>query len=93
MKKQLAVLLIIITICIFSLTGCGSGSNLNDCEYNGDVVHSKYIDLLEVERGDCYVIYRDTETEVMYLCIGGYSAAMMTPILNSNGTPKLYEEK
>lgn len=89
MKKKLAVLLITI-ICIFSLTGCGS--NLTDCEYNGDIVHSRYIYLVDVEQGDGYVIYRDTETEVMYLCIGGYSAAMMTPILNSDGTPKLYVE-
>ena len=41
--------------------------------------------------GIAYII-RDTNTNVLYLAIYGYKSAVMTPIYNSDGTLKLYEE-
>lgn len=90
MKKKIVAIFLGLFL-IVGFTGCNS-STAQNCEVNGSRVQSKYIKLTVVEQGDSYFIYRDTNTNVMYLCIGGYNSAMMTPILNSNGTPKIYKE-
>lgn len=89
MKKNL-ILLIGTLLLVTALTGCGSDLISSDVIIKN--VHSKYIDMELVEEYDGYDIYRDTNTNVLYLVVGGYSTSLITPILNSDGTPKLYEE-
>ena len=62
----------------------------------GDVaeaVDSKYIDfaIVEQDRVEGWAILYDKNTKVMYIILDGYQSTGMTPILNADGTPKLYE--
>lgn len=54
-------------------------------------IESNYINLQILEKESTYVIYRDTNTDNLYLELraNGYSSAL-TPILESDGTPKKY---
>ena len=87
MKKLLLSVLAVLTIISFS--GCddetpnkqiGAAKNLKK-------IHSKYFDVEIIEDlgGDCF-IFRDTHTDNLYLCIGGFNSAMVTPIYNEDGT-------
>lgn len=80
--------------CVFvmlSLAGCSS--YLKNGEDNVGLASSKYCDMEAVEECDPRVIiYRDKNTNVLYLAVGGYKSFGLTPILNADGTPKLYEE-
>ena len=54
-------------------------------------IESEYINLQILEKEQTYVIYRDINTNNLYLELrsNGYSSAL-TPILESDGTPKKY---
>lgn len=64
--------------------------NMENDEYRSDI--TDYINLKEVAHDDGYYVYYDKNTKVMYYQIrynGG--EFVMSPILNSDGTAKLYE--
>ena len=52
---------------------------------------SEYIDLEKIAYDDSNTVYRDRNTNVLYLQIKYSGGKTMTPILNSDGTAKLYE--
>lgn len=74
MKK----LAIIVTIVLILLCGC-SNSKSN--------IHERFI---QVEDGGCYSIIVDTKTDVIYLRYNGGAYKGITVLLNSDGTPMLW---
>lgn len=91
MKKKLLFLLFTLIV-IGSIAGCNgrvlhSRNNIID-------IHSKYFDVEIVENisNEKGFILRDKNTNVLYLYINGYNSPVMTPIYNSDGIVKLYEE-
>lgn len=90
MKKTLAVLLLIVSL--FCFAGCGA-RNSGHIENVAVAVSSKYIDFEVVERDvyEGWTILYDKNTKVMYIILDGYQSTGMTPILNADGTPKLYK--
>ena len=91
MKKKFLVLVFSL-IAIGSITGC-NGRSLHS-RYNIDDIHSKYFDAEIVENigNENGVIVRDKNTDALYLYVDGYNSPVMTPIYDSDGTVKLYEE-
>ena len=86
-------LILILTALLLLVTfGCNGITKFNDCIPNVKYADNEYISLELIEHDGSCLVYRDRLTNVMYLVIGGYSQAMMTPILNADGTPKLYGE-
>lgn len=75
-----------------SLAGCDG--RFNDPGYNIKNIHSDYFDVVVLEELDNNIgfICRDKNTEVLYVVVNGYSSALMSPIYDSDGTPKLYGE-
>ena len=72
------------------MTGCTKG----DIEPENSDIGNKYIDLVTIYKGDAYteVLY-DKNTKVMYFVKrSGYQFGI-TPIYNSDGTVKLYDEE
>ena len=91
MKKKIAIIIVALSICV-GKTGC-SGKN-RDGNYNFTYVDNEYIHLITVcDRDDGSVIAYDKNTKVLYLCVYGYSTMGITPIYNSDGSLKLYEEQ
>ena len=90
MKRFLLIALVVLLI--LSMFGCSGVAKFNDCIPNVKYADNEYISMELIEQDGMCLIYRDRLTDVMYLVIGGYSQAMMTPILNADGTPKLYGE-
>jgi hypothetical protein len=94
MKKFLLSVLTVLTVMSFS--GCDDGTpNRNDgADQNLGRIHSKYFDVEIIENlgGDC-CIFRDTHTDNLYLCIGGFNSAMAIPIYNEDGTIKKYSQE
>lgn len=91
MKKKLLFLLFTLII-IGSIAGCNgrvlhSRNNIID-------IHSKYFDaeIVDTIGNEEGLVLRDKNTNVLYLYINGYKSPVMTPIYNSDGTPKLYGE-
>lgn len=91
MKKTLVILLSVI-FAIIAL-GCSGNNMTTDSWSNVAYANNEYVQMELVERNGMCLTYRDKLTDVMYLVVGGYSTAMMTVILNSDGTPKLYSEQ
>lgn len=88
MKKILALLLAI----ILCLGVCGCDTHLTDIENNIKNLESEYFQPEVVEITNHGYIIRDKLTNVLYLVVAGNNAGVMTPIYNSDGTVKLYEE-
>ena len=71
-----------------------SAYSLNEDNCNFTYVDNEYIHLITVcDRDDGNVIAYDKNTKVLYLCVYGYSTMGITPIYNSDGSLKLYEEQ
>lgn len=93
MKKIIAILVLCL-ISVFSLVGCNkTTAATSDADLNVQFIHSEYFDCVVVEDlgGGCMII-ADKNSGVLYLIVGGYSSCAMTPILNTDGTPKLLGE-
>lgn len=89
--KKFSLMVLIALLALF-MFGCNGITKFNDCIPNVKYADNEYISLELIEHDGSCLVYRDRLTNVMYLVIGGYSQAMMTPILNADGTPKLYSE-
>ena len=74
----------------FLMLGCAESQILNNAEYNVQYVDNQYVSMELVWQENRNFVYRDRITDVLYLVVGGYNGGGMTPILNSDGTPKLY---
>lgn len=87
MKKILAILLISIM-----LTGCGKTSGADETENaSAEQAETSMFEIHELDR--FYSILVDKQTRVCYLeckCPGGYYG--IAPMLNPDGTPKIWEE-
>lgn len=90
--KKYIVIALGLTLC-FGMTGCTKG----DIEPESSDLANKYIDLVTVYRDDNQEIevYYDKNTKVMYFVKRSKSNRQfgITPIYNSDGTVKLYNEE
>lgn len=93
-KKKLIIVLMVITL---SLTGCGESSHQKDKSNNNTlfdqfvIVKDTEYDAMNDEWYDFYIVY-DKDTKVMYYFANGFRRAMMSPIYNSDGTVKIWED-
>lgn len=91
MKKRILAIILCTALCL-GVTGC-STDHLVDGENNFLNIDNEYMKMHKLydENDGCIIAY-DEYTKVMYLCAYGNSAMAITPIYNSDGTVKLYEE-
>lgn len=91
MKKRILAIVLCASLC-FGVTGC-SADHLIDGENNFSQIDNEYMKMHKLydENDGCIIAY-DEYTKVMYLCTYGNSAMAITPIYNSDGTVKLYDE-
>lgn len=91
MKKFLSILILVVILCC-SLVSCGAAKS-GTIKDVAECVDSKYIDFVVVEYDyhDGWTILYDKNTMVMYVILDAYQSTGMTPILNADGTPRLYE--
>lgn len=91
MKKRILAIVLCAALC-FGVTGC-SADHLIDGENNFSQIDNEYMKMHKLydENDGCIIAY-DEYTKVMYLCTYGNSAMAITPIYNSDGTIKLYDE-
>jgi hypothetical protein len=89
MKKIFIVVLMLILIC--SLVSCGE--SLGGLGAVAEAVDSKYVDfeIIASDATEGWTVCYDKNTKVMYVILDAYQSTGMTPILNEDGTPKLYE--
>lgn len=96
MKKKLIVLL---TLVALSLTACGNSWYQKEEESrNKSVLFDQFIVVKDNEYSltkgawhDFYIVY-DKDTKVMYYFAAGDRRAMMSPIYNSDGTVRIWED-
>lgn len=91
MKRLFVLFLLLVLFC--SLVSCADpafSGNIADC---AEAVDSKYVDfeIIESDSSEGWVILYDKNTMVMYIILDGYQSTGITPILNTDGTPKLYK--
>lgn len=91
MKNFLSILILIVVLCC-TLVSCGA-ANSGTIKDVAERVDSKYMDLAVVEYDyhNGWTILYDKNTMVMYVILDAYQSTGMTPILNADGTPRLYE--
>ena len=91
MKKKILAVALGLTLCL-GMTGC---TTKGDIEPESSIIGNKYIDLVTIYRdndNNTEVAY-DKNTKVMYFFKrSGYQFGI-TPIYNSDGTVKLYDEE
>lgn len=71
-----------------TLAGCGPNKSQEAQSYSEDVP-SRFV---VIERGDYWHVVADQETKVMYtVSMGSYNTGNFTMLVDSDGTPLLYE--
>ena len=91
MKKKICGVALVLALSI-GMTGCGSYLKNGDSNFSN--VDNKYIKMHEIyDKNDGSVVAYDENTKVMYLCVYGNNSMAITPIYNSDGTVKLYDEE
>lgn len=89
-KKTLVALSICLASCFVA---CGTtykeGSNTSDITFNGYCTGIKSWEDANYE----YSIVYANDTKVKYLVIDGLYTFSVTPLLNVDGTPQIYEEE
>ena len=90
MKKILSCLLLVFLLVSFMSCSASMSGNIGAI---AEVVDSKYVDfeVIDSDSMDGWIVLYDKNTKVMYVILDGYQSTGMTPILNADGTPKLYE--
>ena len=99
MKRYLTLMLLLVLF-ITAMVGCANDNNDKDetstqmsSAWNAAHMDSKYFDSEIIEEGNGYYIVRDKHTNAMYLITSGFRSSVMTPIYNSDGTIKTYQEE
>lgn len=87
-KKFLLTSIIALSIC-FGITSCTKGEDIESSEYD---LGNKYFPLVIIYEDDCSYIVYDKNTNAMYCIFQKYDKSGITPIYNSDGSVKLYEE-
>lgn len=90
MKKKIIAAVLALALC-FGMTGCTKG----DIKPENSKIANKYIDLVIIyrDRGKGTEVLYDKNTKVMYFVVNVYNGFAITPIYNSDGTVKLYDEE
>lgn len=90
MKKILSCLFLLVAVFAFSACGAGHSGYVEDIAKE---VPATYVDfeIIDHDRANGWAVLYDKNTKVMYVILDGYQSTCMTPILNTDGTPKLYE--
>lgn len=78
MKKKILAAILVTTLLI---AGCSDMANVSAGQDNTMVL---------VESGSNYLIYADKDTGVMYLYMGSGYGGGLTVMLNTDGTPKIW---
>ena len=87
MRKKIAIALAVLTVAV---TGC---SNSSDEPLFGIDVESEESSFALVAEYNAFDIIYDKETGVMYTMSNrSYTYGVLTPLLNSDGTPKIYQK-
>ena len=90
MKKKIAAIIVALSMWV-GVTRCNEAYKDGDCNFSH--VDNEYIHLSTVcDNEDGNVVAYDKDTKVLYLCVYGYHTMGITPIYNSDGSLKLYEE-
>ena len=90
MKKIFVIMLLIAVVLLAA--GCSSSTVMKeeDISESGD----KFSMFVEVESGPHWKIFYDRETLCMYVMSeGSYNFGTFALLVNSDGTPKLWEDK
>ena len=90
MKKVLVIMLLVMVVLLTA--GCNSSTVMKEEDINesGD----NFSMFVEVESGPNWNVYYDRETLCMYvMSCGLYNFGAFTLLVNSDGTPKLWEGK
>lgn len=90
MKKIIGVILITITMCMLSACD-GKNSNVLNIDSIMDSPNSKLVDFEVIDCNYYEAILVDKNTKVMYIWLTT-NCGGITPLYNSDGTLKLYEE-
>ena len=90
MKKILSCLFLLVAVFVFSACGAGLGVYVEDIAKE---VPATYVDfeIIDHDRANGWAVLYGKNTKVMYVILDGYQSTCMTPILNADSTPKLYE--
>ena len=83
--KKLIVILTLFALCACLFAGCGGTLGV-------DENHTNESSFVRVEDGDSYWIVYHKETKVMYIfSTGGYNAGSACLMVNSDGSPMIWE--
>ena len=93
MKKIINIIMIILCIfSIFYITGCNTMENTYNSE--NDVEVSMFITIQESNGYNYYDIVYHRDTKVMYAVSDGqHNRGVFTLLVNTDGTPMVYESK
>lgn len=91
MKRLFVLFLLLVLFC--SLVSCDSPASSGSIACCVEAVDSNYVDfeIIESDINEGWAVCYDKNTKVMYVILDAYQSTGMTPILNEDGTPKLYE--
>lgn len=88
-KRILTIIMVVVVMMTISFVGCGKQMVKED-ELETNTSYSMFI---EVENGRNYKVIYHKDTKVMYtISDGGYNCGTFTLLVNSDGTPMLYEK-
>ena len=88
-KRILTIIMVVVVMMTISFVGCGKQMVKED-ELETNTSYSMFI---EVENGRNYKVIYHKDTKVMYtISDGGYNCGTFTLLVNSDGTPILYEK-
>ena len=95
MKKVMLSLVAILSV--ISLVGCEAYDNAVKEQEAKEEDFNSYLNLMVVAEsrsfsGEREYIYVDKNTKVLYYVVDDLNCYGITPILNTDGTPKLYEK-
>ena len=89
--KKIFVIVLLVAIVLLA-AGCSSSTVMKEEDINGN--SDEFSIFVEVESGPNWIVYYDRETLCMYVMSrGNYNWGTFTLLVNSDGTPKLWEGK
>lgn len=90
MNKILSCLFLLVAVFAFSACGAGASGYAEDVAKEVPAIYVDF-EIIEHDRVNGWAVLYDKNTKVMYVILDGYQSTCMTPILNADSTPKLYE--